>query len=82
MIVLYTLAVILISPVIVLGLFCIYAGYRFARKTNGDKTAAGWHWLSLIWILATQTEQMAELIPAIKKDLSELYGFDDDGEVT
>lgn len=65
-----------------LGLFCIYAGYRFTRKTTGDKTAAFWHWLSMVWILSTQAEQMAEKIPELQKDLSEVYGFDDDGEVT
>ena len=74
--------ILILSPITLAGLYWLYAGYRFARKTKGDKTAAGWHWLACTWILATQTEQVAEAFPAIKKDLSELYGFDDDGEVT
>ena len=75
------IAMLILSPIIVLGLFCIYAGYRFSRK-GVDKTAAFWHWLNMVWILSTQAEQLAELIPELTEDLSEVYGFQNDGKIT
>ncbi len=65
------------------GLGDLYMYYRFSRGKGVDKTAAFWNWFSVKWCLASQTELMAEKLPFISKDLSEVVGVkEDDGRIT
>ena len=65
------------------GLGDLYMYYRFSRGKGVDKTAAFWNWFNTKWCLASQTELMAEKLPFISKDLSEVVGVkDDDGRIT
>ena len=65
------------------GIADLYMFYRFRRGSKVDKTAALWHWISVKWCLASQTELMAEKLPFISKDLSEVVGVkDDDDKIT
>jgi len=65
------------------GFSDLYMFYRFSRGEGVDKTAALWNWFSVKWCLASQTKLMAEKLPFISKDLSEVVGVkDDDGRIT
>ena len=86
MIVLYAIALLLVAPVITLGLFILYAGYRFVRlKGQGiiDQTAGFLGFLFAIWLMTTRTEEVAKCMPFVAMDLSEMLRFrKDDGEIT
>jgi len=85
-IVLYALALLLVAPVITLGLFLVYAGYRFVRhKGKGiiDQSAGFLGFLFAIWLMTTRTEEVAECMPFVAMDLSEMIRWrKDDGEIT
>lgn len=60
-----------LSPFLLLGFGMAYAGYRFARRPQVD-TSAGFAWyLAMCWSLATQTEEIAEHLPFVKKELTQ-----------
>ena len=65
------------------GLIDVYMLYRFRRADNIDKTAAVWNWFNLKWVLVSKNKEIAEKLPFLSKDLSEVVGVkEDDGRVT
>ena len=67
------------------GLLDLYAFLRWKKKGAGkiDQTASLWHWISVKWLFASQTDIMAEKLPFIKQDMSEALGVKkDDGNVS
>jgi len=80
------LAYLAVAPVITLGLFIVYAGYRFVRhKGKGiiDQSAGFLGFLFAIWLMTTRTEEVAECMPFVAMDLSEMLRWrKDDGEIT
>jgi len=74
---------ILLAPIITVGLLDLYMWYRFARKEEVDFTASFMIWLSLKWAFALHTKMMAEKLPFISQDLTEMLGIrPDDGKIT
>ena len=80
------LGLLLIAPVITLGLYLVYAGYRFVRlKGKGiiDQTAGFLAFLFAIWLMTTRTEEVAECMPFVTMDLSEMIQWrKDDKEIS
>lgn len=65
------------------GLIDLYMMYRFVRKDEVDTTAGFLIWVMLKWSFASQTKLMAEKLPFISQDLTEMLGIrPDDGEIT
>lgn len=65
------------------GLGDLYMMYRMRRSGYIDKTAALWNWFNLKWTLVTRAKIVAEKLPFLTKDLTEVVGVKkDDGEVT
>lgn len=74
-----------ISILALFGVIDFYMFWRMKRKgrLRIDQTASFFHWMSIKWCIASQTEIMAEKLPFITKDLSEAIGVKpDDGEIT
>lgn len=66
---------ILLSPFLTLGLYIAYAGYRFVRlKGKGiiDQSAGFLAFLFAIWLMTTRSEEVAECMPFVTMDLSEM----------
>lgn len=79
---LFVLLAVLILPAL-WGLGDLYCLYRFRRNPEIDKTAAFMIWIGLKWGFASQTRRIAEKLPFVSQDLSEMLGIkDDDGRVT
>jgi hypothetical protein len=73
----------LLSPFALWGLIDMYMLYRFRRNPEVDKTATLMIWFALKWGFASQTRRIAEKLPFISQDLTEMLGIrDDDGKVT
>lgn len=65
------------------GLADLYMWYRMRRSNKVDKTASLGNWIALKWVLATQTDLVAERLPFLQRDLSENIGVkEDDGKIT
>jgi len=65
------------------GLGDLYMLYRMRRNGKMDQTASLWNWFNLKWCIASQTDLVAEKLPFITKDLSEVVGVkEDDGRIT
>lgn len=66
-----TILLVLLAPFYLLGICMAYAGYRFARKPEIDTSAGFGHYLFVCWSLATQTEELAKMLPFVRKELTE-----------
>lgn len=74
-----------IAPIITMGLLVIYMATRFAGSGDGivDKTAGFLSFFFIMWFVVTRREEVAEKIPFVKMDLSEMIQWrKDDGKVT
>jgi hypothetical protein len=61
----------------------LYMLWRMRRNGKMDQTASLWNWFNLKWCIASQTDLVAEKLPFITKDLSEVVGVKkDDGRIT
>ena len=61
----------------------LYMAWRMRRKGYIDQTAFVWNWFNLKWALASRARIVAEKLPFLKKDLTEVIGVkQDDGEVS
>lgn len=62
------------------GLTDLYMFWRWKRKgaRKIDQTASFGHWFTVKWMFASQTDLMAEKLPFIKQDLSEVVGVKED----
>ena len=65
------------------GLTDLYMMWRMRRSGYIDKTAAIGNWFCLKWALASRAEIVAEKLPFLKKDLTEIINVKaDDGKTT
>lgn len=65
------------------GLADLYMWWRMRRSNKVDKTASLGNWIALKWVLATQSDLVAEKLPFLQRDLSENIGVkDDDGNIS
>ena len=65
------------------GLTDLYMMLRMRKNGYIDKTAALWNWFNLKWALASRAEIVAEKLPFLKQDLTEVIGVKpDDGKVS
>ena len=64
------------------GLMDLYMVWRMRRSGYIDKTAALWNWFSLKWALASRARIVAEKLPFLKKDLTEVIGIKPDDNKT
>lgn len=76
----------ILSPILTVGLYTLYTAYRFVYK-NGkgfvDQTAGFLSYFFIMWFISTRSEEVAEKIPFVGMDLSEMVGWrKDDGEIT
>lgn len=73
----------ILLPLALWGLADLYMLYRFRRNPEVDKTASVFIWIGIKWGFSSQTRRIAEKLPFISQDLSEMLGIKtDDGEVT
>mgnify|MGYP003656926922 CR=1 FL=1 len=65
------------------GFIDLYMMWRMRRSGYIDQTAAIGNWFSLKWALASRAEIVAEKLPFLKKDLTEIINVKaDDGKTT
>jgi len=66
------------------GLTDLYMYWRWKRKGAGkiDQTASFGHWITVKWMFASQTRMMADKLPFLRQDLSEVVGLKDDDNKT
>lgn len=65
------------------GLADLYMAWRMRRSGYIDKTAFLWNWFNLKWTLASRARIVAEKLPFLKQDLTEVVGVkEDDGKIT